>query len=123
MNDEIHKDHVQWLKNNISPMPEVIEKWELTTNYRIRQFSNLPIDSYLRSFPALREPLGYKLFALDFTVLFPGKENSLFTKWPVTFPKILKFAESKKDSSLKFIFDEYHNNKIDNATGNFNDAL
>lgn len=107
MNDE----NVQWLKNNVAPFPEVVEKWKATTKYRTGNFIEVDetIQTYLQYFPSLRKPLGYQLFAIDFYELYPGKENLLFTKWPKLHPIILEIGATKKDRFLKEILSEHEN--------------
>lgn len=108
---------MQWLHNNVTPFPEVIQKWELTTLYRIRTHSKLDINDYIKYFPGLQQPLGYTLLIKDFSILYAGKENLLFAKWPTVYAKILKICETKKDSFLKELLEEYNNVKSNDNYG------
>lgn len=103
-------EDVQWLKNNVAPFPEVVEKWKQTTKHRTGNVVDaITIQTYLQYFPALREPLGYQLVALDFCELYPGKENLLFTKWVKLYPIILQIAATRKDRFLKEVLSEHEN--------------
>lgn len=102
-----YEDDVQWLRNNTSSWQDVCDKWTRTTEYRTNKFSDVDIHTYIRHFPAFKEPLGFTLFSIDFSTLFPHSKNLLFTKWPTIFPKVLKIAKLKSDSFIKSILNEY----------------
>lgn len=115
--DDLLEEYVQWLHNNDSPFPEVIEKWEVTTLYRIRNHSKVDINDYIKYFPGLQQPLGYTFLIKDFSFLYPGKEKLLFGKWPTVYPKILKICEVKKDSFLKKLLEDYYNDRTNDKYG------
>lgn len=115
--DDLLEEYVQWLHNNDSPFTEVTDKWEFTSLYRIRTYSKLDINEYIKYFPGLQQPLGYTLLIKDFSILYPGKENSLFGKWPIVYPKLLKICEAKKDSYLKKHLEDYNNVKSNDNYG------
>lgn len=115
--DDLLEEYVQWLHNNDSPFPEVTEKWELTTLYRLRNHTKEDINDYIKYFPGLQQPLGYTLLIKDFSILYPGKENLLFVKWPTVYPNILNICEVKKDSFLKKLIEDYNSIKTDDISG------
>lgn len=120
--DGNYEDDVQWLKNNTSSWLDVCDKWTPTTEYRTSKFLNENIHAYIQKFPALQEPVGYTLFSIDFSTLFPHSKNLLFAKWTTIFPKILRIANLKSDSFIKSVLnDEYELMKTDdnrNSSGN-----
>lgn len=71
--DEHLKDHITWLKNSSDPWTTVEEKWNATRKLRLRRLRQVTIDEYLREFPALQKPTGYKLVSIFF------KKKTLFS--------------------------------------------
>lgn len=118
ISDEIND--VQWLRNNGSPLPEVIEKWRRTTKYRMGTLDTITIDTYLQTYPGLKTPLGYQLFAEDFATIHPGKEDALFTKWPLLYPTILKICASKQDRFLRETLNKYTSDASENNSNEGN---
>lgn len=70
----------------------MLQKWKLTTQLRNK---SLPatVREYLRSYPALTEPLGYTLLEADFDNLYPEKEHLFYLTWPKLYRIVLKIRE------------------------------
>ncbi|KAK3915211.1 Spore wall protein 3 [Frankliniella fusca] len=95
-----------WLENNLvlDDWPLLKAKWRLSAPLRLRNLfndkSDSPIFNYIQKWPCLKHPSGYTLLELDFDVIYPDKEVSLFEKWDVFVSKILALASKGLHDSV-----------------------
>lgn len=95
---ELVEEQLIWLKNNNNAWPLVIENWAATTFRRMNLYNNnnWTITEYLNTYRALKQPLGYGLYEIDFQNLYPEKCNMLYGTISKLKQKIFTFAESSK---------------------------
>ncbi|XP_067614122.1 uncharacterized protein [Eurosta solidaginis] len=85
-----------WLKYNIEPYDEVVQKWETTFAVRHSFMKNAEnLNSILEEWPLYKQSFGYSLIELDFQKLYPERTNLLFDKW------------SRFHQSIPFLFDTH----------------
>lgn len=113
---ELVEEKLTWLKNNNNPWPTVTENWALTTSRRMDLYNttNCTISEYLNTYPALKQPLGYELYEIDFQNLFSEKCNMLYGAIATLKNKIFKFAETtsgKRDPNMQQYLNIYKQNE------------
>lgn len=54
-------DEYVWIQNNIEPWPKVQEVWRRTYNIRMKRLKEDSSYNMFKTFPALKEKLGYTL--------------------------------------------------------------
>ncbi|KAF0747614.1 SAM domain-containing protein [Aphis craccivora] len=108
-------DELEWLNNSSDPWSLVEKYWAITRDKRLKSIlgSNVKeeLSDYMKKFPALKKPSGYKLLIEDFNSIYPVQKDGLFEYFPLFKDKILNFgkniSKTLKDSTLKCIIDEY----------------
>lgn len=77
------QDHLKCLTMMVHPPELVLQKWKETECHRLTELpSSSKYDSvqeYFNTFPALKQPNGFKLLESDFDHMYPDKGNALFT--------------------------------------------
>ncbi|XP_075165203.1 uncharacterized protein LOC142237695 [Haematobia irritans] len=106
--DEDAKIHQDWLKFNIEPYEDVLERWKKSFHIRqkcIQEKNSL--HNIFDEWPVLKQSFGYKLISEDFAKLHPTKENLLFEKWESTILSIKKLYAKhlKGEENLKLVED------------------
>lgn len=62
--DEDVEEIILWLKHNVEPFNEVLDKWKKTFKYRTKD-SNISISEYFHTYKCLNKPSGYLLVSIS----------------------------------------------------------
>ncbi|KAE8739897.1 hypothetical protein FOCC_FOCC014596, partial [Frankliniella occidentalis] len=90
------KAAVSWLANSSDDWPLIKKYWKqsaplrLKSNYTDKKYSAA---TYIENWAVLKHPSGFTLYEVDFSLLYPDKELSLFAVWDVFVENIFTLAE------------------------------
>lgn len=100
-NEDIQKA-LDWLKINQAPREIVLEKWRLTSRYRLQvlaKSSDKRLTNIFEEWPLLKHPYGYKLIRYDFDQMQLTNFCLTLEKWNEFFSTIKQYIQvtSKND--------------------------
>ncbi|XP_071578554.1 uncharacterized protein [Temnothorax nylanderi] len=106
-NEDIQKA-LDWLKINQAPWEIVLEKWHLTSKYRLQvlaKSSDKRLTNILEEWPLLKHPYGYKLITYDFDQMQLTNFCLTSEKWNEFFSTIKQYVQgpSKNDDFSNLI--------------------
>ncbi|XP_067637305.1 uncharacterized protein [Eurosta solidaginis] len=81
------------LSRSIADWNEVKDKWQKTFNLRQNDLKELTNIDFLQTWPKYTDSRAPELIYLDFKIMYPGKENCLYSKWDIFTEKIQRFYE------------------------------
>uniref|UniRef100_A0A8D8SUY2 Uncharacterized protein n=2 Tax=Cacopsylla melanoneura TaxID=428564 RepID=A0A8D8SUY2_9HEMI len=92
-------ENIIWLQSGLSPWEVVLDKWketaELRTTHLQSSSSKISISEYMKCFPILKQPSGFKLLIEDFDFLFPGKANFFLSNINLLSDRVIAYAREK----------------------------
>ncbi|KAB0805194.1 hypothetical protein PPYR_02164 [Photinus pyralis] len=105
--DEVEDEKLKTLRSTIEPWSVVEAAWRDTTATRLKKLEkgNTTLDEYFTEYPALKQPLGFRLLCDDFSFTFPNKDNSLTSSLLIMRDQLIRIATDKatntRDKDLK----------------------
>jgi len=84
VNNEDVQKALDWLKINQAPWEIVLEKWYLTSKYRLQilmKSSDKKLNNIFEEWPLLKHPYGYKLIKHDFDQMHLTNFSLTSKKW------------------------------------------
>lgn len=110
------EDHLKCLTKLVHPPDLVLQKWKETASHRLAELPcSIKYDSvqtYFNTFPALKQPDGYKLLESDFDHLYPDKGNLLFANLVLYQERIFQLGRLELEKERKRECDKFINSKL-----------
>ncbi|XP_036329684.1 uncharacterized protein LOC118741818 [Rhagoletis pomonella] len=82
------------LSRSIADWNEVRDKWQKTFNLRQNDLKELTNIDFLQAWPKYSDSRAPDLIKLDFNIMYPDKEDCLYSKWEMFTEKIQRFYET-----------------------------
>ncbi|XP_057325707.1 uncharacterized protein LOC130672165 [Microplitis mediator] len=121
--DETDLNTLKLLEGNFNTFNDVKDLWSKSFSDRSKllKYDRVEIHVYMNRFKVLKSPFGYELLSIDFSRLFPGKEDNFNKNWPPLKLKLIKLlTENKKITNPE---DLAHLGALDAIIGERQDAI
>ncbi|XP_055704424.1 uncharacterized protein LOC129802539 isoform X2 [Phlebotomus papatasi] len=100
-------EQIQWLKENKEPWLEVLEKWQATSEWRLREQSVFSSQYFLDICPGLKDERGFELIDIDFFQKFPQLQQKSMESFKDLQKKLSPiFSIEIKDKYNKSLFNK-----------------
>lgn len=113
--DEV-KECAEWLKHNIAPWADVLEKWQKTYNIRMNDLATLEernLANIFDNWSLFKHPQGYELINIDFNKMNITNMEINFNIWKKFFEAIREMqTTSSKDSNVFLMLKEIDNEDV-----------